>query len=175
MAGYVEDELFDASKGAGFTLGTWDPLAADDEDPSVHRAMDQVANKETPHVPTLDVAASQPHLPDDMVGQKLDQFSLLLVDTPVFHTDLPHAAFPTFLTPFDEAGPQHNALDTFACPSLQILYEPRDAPLLQTLYMLCDQRFAAAAGASLSERIDDMATLLEDYLKLVGGFGNPQT
>lgn len=170
---HFDDELFDLSKGTGVNPRTWDPL--DDQDAPAQHAMDQIANKQLSDVLPLDVVASESHLQDNEGRQKLDHLALLPVDGSIFNLDLPHAAFSAFMAPFDDPGPQQNALDTFACPALHILYEPQQGHFLQTLYMLIDQRFNAAAGASLSERIDDMTTVLEDYLKMVGGFGNFQT
>lgn len=163
-------ELSDLCGRTGLTPESWESLV-NAEVPPAHHAIDQVANTETSNFTALGVVASEPQLQDNMVYQDLGRLS---TDNSIFHVDMPSAAFLPFMSSVEEGGFNQNMIDIFANPFLRVIYEPQEAPLLQTLYTLIDQRFMSAAGASLSEQIDDMSTLMEDYLKLVGGFGIPK-
>lgn len=62
----------------------------------------------------------------------------------------------------------------FRSPVLRMVFEPQQAHLLQTLYYLLNQQFAAFGHMTLSEQIDGMLSITEDYLKLTEGAANPK-
>jgi hypothetical protein len=63
---------------------------------------------------------------------------------------------------------------TTPCHVLQVTFEPQEAFLLQTLYNLLNQQFLACTHTTISDQIDGMMLLTEDYLKLTGGINNPK-
>ncbi|KAK6369605.1 hypothetical protein LTS17_009511 [Exophiala oligosperma] len=132
-----------------------------------HYSKDGAVSPKDQHFIGLGHGISPPQYPDGVVGQALEGLAVP-TDNSMFNVDMSGAAFAAFMPPFDE----DNLIGTFAGPSLRVLSEPREGQLLQRLFMLIDERLTMTIGSSLSERIDDMTNLTEDYLKLVGGFGD---